>query len=55
MAVVVVIIIIGGVMVVIMAVSIVAAVVMIPGKGSRENPEKSSPRREMGFPLGLLI
>ena len=54
MAVVAVVIITGGVMAVVMAV-VVAAVVMAPGKGSGENPEKSSPRRKGGFPLGLLI
>ena len=41
--------------VIIMAVAVVrAAVVMAPGKGSGENPEKSSQRREGGFPSGLL-
>ena len=42
-------------MVMAMAVSIAAAVVMAPGKGSGKNPEKSSPRRKGGFPSGLLI
>ena len=54
MAVVAVVIVIRGVMAVAMAV-VAAAVVMAPGKGSEKNPEKSSPRREKGFPLGLLI
>ena len=54
MAVVVVVIITGGVMAVVMAV-VAVAVVMAPGKGSEKNPEKSSPRREGGVPLGLLM
>ena len=33
---------------------ITVAAVMTPGKGSEENPEKSVPRREKRFPLGLL-
>ena len=48
-----VVIIIGGVVAVIMAVGMAVAVVIIPGKGSGENPEKSSLRKEGGFPLGL--
>ena len=52
MAVVVGVIITGGVMAVIVAV-VVAAVAMAPGKGFGENPEKDSPRRERGVPLGL--
>ena len=44
-----------GIMVVIMAMVMAAAVVMAPGKGSGKNPEKSSPRREGGFPSGLLM
>ena len=52
MAVVAVVIITGGVVAVIMAV-VAAAVVMAPGKGSGKNPEKSSPRRKGGVPLGL--
>ena len=32
-----------------------AAVVIAPRKGSGKNPEKFSPRREKGFPLGFLI
>ena len=47
-------IIIGGVMAVVMAV-VAAAVVMAPGKGFEENPEKSFLRREGGFPLRFLI
>ena len=43
----------GGVVAVVMAV-VAAAVVMAPGKGSGENPEKSSLQREGGLPLGLL-
>ena len=54
MAVVVVVIITGRVVAVVMAV-MAAAVVMAPGKGSGENPEKSSPRREGGLSLGLPI
>ena len=54
MAVAAMVIIIKGVMVVIMAVGVAAAVVIAPGKGSEKNPEKSSPRRKRGFPLGLL-
>ena len=53
MAVVMAVIITGGVMVMAMAV-VAAAVAMAPGKGSRKNPEKSSPRRKGGLPLGLL-
>ena len=45
----------GGVVVVIVAVGVVAVMVMAPGKGSGENPEKSTLRREGGFPLGLLM
>ena len=52
MAMVAIIIITGGVMAVVMAM-VVAAVVMAPGKGSGENPEKSSPRKKRGIPLGL--
>ena len=37
-------------MAVIMAVGMAAAVVMAPGKGSGENPEKSSPRKEGDSP-----
>ena len=44
----------GGVVAVVMAV-VAAAVVMAPGKGSGENPEKFSPRKEGGLPLGLLM
>ena len=44
----------GGVMAVVVAV-VAAAVVMAPGKGSGKNPEKSFPRREGGFPSGLLM
>ena len=40
--------------VIIMAVVMAAAAVMAPGKGSRENPEKSSPRKKGRFPSGLL-
>ena len=54
MAVVAVVIITGGVMAVAMAV-VVAAVAMAPGKGSRENPKKSSLRRKREIPSGLLI
>ena len=43
----------GGVMAVIMAV-VAAAVVMAPGKGSGENPEKSSPRKKGELLSGLL-
>ena len=42
------------IMAVVMAVGVAAAVVMAPGKGSGENPEKSSLRRKRGLPLGLL-
>ena len=52
MAVVAVVIITRGVMVVTVTV-MAAAVAMAPGKGSGKNPEKSSPRRERGIPLGL--
>ena len=52
MAVVAVVIITGGVVAVVMAV-VVTAVVMAPGKGSGENPEKSSPQREKGIPSGF--
>ena len=52
MAVVAVVIVTGGVVAVVMAV-VAVAVVMAPGKGSGENPEKSSSRREGGIPLGL--
>ena len=45
----------GGVMAVIIAVGMAAAVVMAPRKGSGKNPEKSSPRRKGGFPLGFLM
>ena len=55
MAVAAVIIITVGVMAVVMAVVMAAAVVMAPGKGSGENPEKSSLRKEGGFPLGFLM
>ena len=48
-------IIIVGVMAVIIAVIMAAAMVMAPGKGSGENPEKSSLRKKGGFPSGLLI
>ena len=42
--------------VIIMAVAVAgAAVVMAPGKGSGENPEKSFLQRERGFPSGLLM
>ena len=43
----------GGVMAVIITV-VATAVVITPGKGSGKNPEKSSPRRKRGIPLGLL-
>ena len=52
MAVVTVVIIIRGAVAVVMAV-VAAAVVMAPGKGFRKNPEKSSPRKKRGIPLGL--
>ena len=52
MAVVAAVIVTGGAVVVVMAV-VAAAVVMAPGKGSGKNPEKSSPRRERGVPLGF--
>ena len=42
------------VMVVAVAVIVTAAVVMAPGKGSGKNPEKSSPWKKRGLPLGLL-
>ena len=45
----------GGVVAVVMAVVMAVAVVMAPGKGFGENFKKSSPRREGGFPLGLLM
>ena len=54
MAVVAVVIITVGVMAVAVAVGVAAAVVMAPGKGSGKNPEKSSPRKERGFPSGFL-
>ena len=44
-----------GVIVVIMAVGMAVAVVIAPGKGFRKNPKKSSPRKEGGFSLGLLM
>ena len=31
-----------------------AVAVIIPGKDSEKNPEKSSPRKKKGFPSGLL-
>ena len=43
-----------GVMVMAVAVVMAAAVVMAPGKGSGENPEKSSPQKKGGFLSGLL-
>ena len=55
MAVAAVVIIMGGVVVMVMAVGVAAAVVMAFGKGSGENPEKSSPQRKGGFPSGLLM
>ena len=55
MAVAAVVIIIRGAMAVVMAVNIVMAVVIAPGKGSGKNPEKFSPRRKGGFPLGFPI
>ena len=55
MAVVAVVIITGGLVAVVMAVGVAAVMVMAPGKGSGENPEKSSPQRKRGFPLGLPI
>ena len=55
MVVAVVVIIVGGVVAVVMAVVMAAAVVMAPGKGSGENPEKSFPRREGGVPSGFPI
>ena len=54
MVVVAVVIITGGVITVIMAV-VAVTVVMAPGKGSGENPEKSSLRKKRGLPLGLLM
>ena len=42
----------GGVMAVVMAV-VAAAVLMVPGKGSGKNPEKSFLRRERGVLLGF--
>ena len=54
-AVVAVVIIMGGVMAVVIVVGMAAAVVMAPGKGSEENPEKSSLRRKGGFPSGFLM
>ena len=33
---------------------VTAAVAMAPGKGSKKNPKKSSPRRKKGLPSGLL-
>ena len=42
-----------GVIAVIMAMGVAAVMVITPGKGSKENPKKSSPRRKGGFPLGL--
>ena len=54
MAVVAVVVVTGGVMAVVMAV-VAAVMVMAPGKGSGENPEKSSPRRKRGIPLGFPI
>ena len=44
----------GGVIAVVVAV-VAAAVVMAPGKGSKKNPEKSSPRKERGIPSGFPI
>ena len=44
-----------GLVAVAVAVVVAAAVVIAPGKGSGENPEKSSPRKEGGFPSGLLM
>ena len=52
MAVVAMVVVTGGVVAVIMAV-VATAVVLIPGKGSGENPEKSSLRRKKGIPLGF--
>ena len=43
----------GGVMAVAVAV-MAAAMAMAPGKGSKENPKKSSPQKKRGFPSGLL-
>ena len=40
---------------VVVAVVVAAAAVMAPGKGSGENPEKSSSRRKGRFLSGLLI
>ena len=37
----------------VVVVVVAAVVVMAPGKGSGENPEKSSLRRKRGIPLGL--
>ena len=54
MAVVVVVVIMGGVMAVVMAV-VAAAVVVALGKGSGENPEKSSPRKKKGVFSGFLM
>ena len=53
MAVVAVVIITGGVVAVIVAV-VAAAMAMAPGKGSGENPKKSSPQRKGGLLSGLL-
>ena len=44
----------GGVIAVVMAV-VAAVMVITPGKGSGENPEKSFLRRKKGIPLGLPI
>ena len=44
----------GGAVAITVAVGVAAAMVMAPGKGSGENPEKSSPRRKGGLPSGLL-
>ena len=53
MAVVAVVIITGGAVAV--AVVVAAVVIITPGKGSGENPEKSSPRRKKGVPSGFLM
>ena len=49
-----VIIIMRGVVAVIITVSVAAAVVIAPGKGSGENPKKSSPTEKKGTPLGAF-
>ena len=55
MAVAAVVIIIRGIMAVVMAVGVATVVIITLGKGSGENPEKSSLRKKGGFTLGLLM